>query len=571
MFGAAARFAECESLDEERRRRIPPDARWDLVPGWSDQFFERALRIISDSVNQPTLSNVQASVLIQNHRANVDSKSSETWLLGSLAVRQAHGLGLHRNCFSWPIPENDKQARIRTWWALYICDRFQSALHGHPLAITDDDNDVPYPDVNVSWKEVLDISDSDDDSESYLPRFPSATYQPKSTQGKAPIFTLFLQLVKLSEILGRIWKGLHTDRAKQSSYMHGSDSIVAQLDRELTEWRFEFSKAIKDNPFDDFNQENGYFSGVIGSTLLFYFTALILLHRPFIKYIGSEGANEQSSRSSFWICTSAASRGIRLAAQLSAYDYLLTPYAFSLYPVLQCCLILMYNTKNCDVSISSAAKADLQRGIDLIDRIHKLSSTARKLKTLLHSIIDNKNIDWSLDYSLKLGEGVYPASEYDVVERVNARSQRTMSSYIDNILLRQPDASSIDLQASGFLTSLPTANDEAFSLLQFGLELDHGSQMMDDVKEGTSLLPFDNDMQLEYQSLLPFVPQTAAPETAIPSPTSLPAQPSGLFRNDPHSNPFWDMPSSIDWTAWDQWSQHADASATAWDHHYQQS
>lgn len=113
---------------------------------------------------------------------------------------------------------------------------------------------------------MLDEPDNDDDDEWPGPRFPSATYRPASIEGSVRFNIIFLQLVKLSEILGRIWRGLHTSKAKQQSYMHGSDSIVRRLDQELTEWRFSFSHAIKEesNNFADFNESNGYFAGVIG-------------------------------------------------------------------------------------------------------------------------------------------------------------------------------------------------------------------------------------------------------------------------------------------------------------------
>lgn len=84
MFGAAARFVECESLEPERKRRLPPDARWDLPVGWSDHFFDQAQNIINGDINQPTMSRIQAIVLTHNQRGNVDSKSSACWLMGGL-------------------------------------------------------------------------------------------------------------------------------------------------------------------------------------------------------------------------------------------------------------------------------------------------------------------------------------------------------------------------------------------------------------------------------------------------------------------------------------------------------
>lgn len=321
---------------------------------------------------------------------------------------------------------------------------------------------MPYPEVNVSWKEVLDEPDSDDDDEWPGPRFPSATYRPASIEGSVRFNIIFLQLVKLSEILGRIWRGLHTSKAKQQSYMHGSDSIVKRLDQELTEWRFSFSHAIKEesNNFADFNESNGYFAGVIGklmmkyacqitsglmlsigSTLMFYFTALILLHRPFIN------AN-RTDQSSFWICTSAATRGIRMASLLTAHDFLLTPYSFSTYPILQCSLILMYNTKNSNPQIAQAAKEDLQRGIDLIDRIHELSITTRKLRILLHNIIDNRNIDHHFmdehHYNPPYPHVIPPVSHSNTTDPMSSTqassippASQDVASIIDTFLLQQ--------------------------------------------------------------------------------------------------------------------------------------
>ncbi|KAI9488053.1 fungal-specific transcription factor domain-containing protein [Zychaea mexicana] len=448
MFGAAARFVETESLDQERRQRVPLDAQWDLPIGWSDHFFDQAQKIISDGILGPaTISTVQAIVLIQNQRATVDTKSSTCWLTGGFGVRLAQGLGMNRNCDDWDIPDHDKETRKRTWWALFICDRFQSALNGRPLGIDDDDNDVGYPSAKADWKEVLDLPDDPDD-EYCGPRFPSASYRPESTDGQVCIYQLFVELAKLSEILGHIIQGLYTPEAKMISVQQRRDETIRKLDRELTEWRFAFGRSIKHTNFSDY-KENGLFSGVVATTVLFYFTTLILLHRPFIKSNVSHAVgSKQPEFSSFWICTSAATHGIRIAAALSMGDFMLTPYAFSLYPVLQCCLILMYNTKNQDPHISVAAKEDLEKGIALIDRIHECSSTAQTLKVLFHSIMDKKNIDTvtgplEMDYKdldeSKRGENQFGKStkRHTQTKHDQRRNKISISSLIDTFLLQQ--------------------------------------------------------------------------------------------------------------------------------------
>lgn len=128
------------------------------------------------------------------------------------------------------------------------------------------DNDVGYPDPSASWREVLDEPE-DLDGDDVSPRFPSATYRPASLEGRVEIYQLFIQLIKLSEILGRILQGLYTPKARKLSYEHGSDAIVTRLDHELTEWRFAFPKELQRANFDDFN-EKGYFSPTVGKLFL---------------------------------------------------------------------------------------------------------------------------------------------------------------------------------------------------------------------------------------------------------------------------------------------------------------
>lgn len=82
MFGAAARFVECEHLEPSHLKSIPADAIWELPMGWSNHFFDQAQDIISNWTANPTDSKIQAIILIQNHRGNLDSKSSACWLMG---------------------------------------------------------------------------------------------------------------------------------------------------------------------------------------------------------------------------------------------------------------------------------------------------------------------------------------------------------------------------------------------------------------------------------------------------------------------------------------------------------
>lgn len=70
-------------------------------------------------------------------------------------------------------------------------------------------------------------------------RFPSLdkSVAQKATGERIPIYQPFVQLAKLSEILGHILQCLYTPRAKKYSAEHGSDAIVSYLDKALSDWR----------------------------------------------------------------------------------------------------------------------------------------------------------------------------------------------------------------------------------------------------------------------------------------------------------------------------------------------
>ncbi|KAL0075555.1 fungal-specific transcription factor domain-containing protein [Phycomyces blakesleeanus] len=602
MLGAAARFVECESHSQRSKVYRPPDTAWDVPLGWSDQFFDKAQALISASAAHPTLSKVQAVILIHNHSGNMDSKSSACWLMGGLAIRLAQGLGLNRNCEEWDISESEKQTRKRLWWALYVTDRFHSASLGRPISIRDEDNDVGYPDATASWREVLDLPKELDGKE--ITRFPSATYQPASIEGRVEFYQLFVQLVKLSEILGRILQGLYTPKAQKVSHDHGSDAIVSMLDHELTEWRFAYPKALESAHFDDFNEKDGYLAPVSASILLCYFSLLILLHRPFIERISPGKTKARPSYSSFRIGTSAATRGMRIASQMKVRDFLMFPYSFGLYPVLQCCLIHMYNTKNPDIRISSPAMSDLAKGLALVERLQEMSSTARRLHGLLSIVMSNKDIEVgkpaAVDHSddrknsiqrqtevepgsLSLSSSLSSSSAVAASPSVHNMNPPPKSlshplppqsmpytnnnnSSNSNYMYSQPGLSETMISPfdthSATSTPSPTSTGEAFTLKQFGFNIPGEQNMADLDSYQQNMSIFSGiDFLPSFSMYPPFGNEPRSLEINNVTGQNNVNLSNNVFRNNPN-NPFWGIPSSMDWTEWNEWNQRTQGSAT---------
>lgn len=82
MFGAAARFVEHESL--EAKGKLTSCVSWDVPVGWANGFFDRAEYLLNTMSSVPTLSKIQAILLILHHRTDMNVKCSEAWQMAGL-------------------------------------------------------------------------------------------------------------------------------------------------------------------------------------------------------------------------------------------------------------------------------------------------------------------------------------------------------------------------------------------------------------------------------------------------------------------------------------------------------
>lgn len=401
-----------------------------------------------------------------------------------------------------------------------------------------------------------------------FPRFPSLTapynFKTNTSRDRPRVYELFIQFIKLSEILGRILQGLHTPRAKKFSSQHGSDGLVSRLDYELTDWRYEFPNALKRIQLPDFNEDVGHFAPVIASMLMFYCSSLILLHQPFIRRTQS-----RSSFTSQQICTSAAARGMRIACRLTARDYLMCPYSFTLYPIMQFGLIHMFNGKNPNHQISTSAKLYLKRGTKLLKNIKQMSSTATRLHRIFKDIteVSALHLDNDSNVDRNLAEEEYHLEEN--MRRLREKKathpdRRTMSSIMDAVMLHSPSDfrkrsnandkapadntnSSEPTPIENFCDASNTTNQpplnmeaEAFSLTQFGYDTTNDTSSLDYIIQNINALSAFSDNQ----------PQTFATNDNF---TSLEQQrqqeqqalDTNIFRSDP-TNVFWELPSTME-------------------------
>ncbi|KAI7888893.1 fungal-specific transcription factor domain-containing protein [Mucor mucedo] len=240
---------------------------------FGDDFFRKVMRLLRDSTRS-RLCYVQATLLMVFFLdMDKDDIESVQWCTLGSAIRMAQDLGLHRSCANWDLPRSEIETRHRVFYALYIMDRWLGARAGKPLTILDRDFDAAIP----SPFEI----DEDPNEE-------------------APVYQFFLLLIELSEILGRVLKSLYAPNAKNANLDAALDdpTIVSVLNTRLKNWKNVLDKTTDGKYLTEIDNLN---------LKLFYYTVVLLLHRPFSslptdKYSQSQSIVSESEN----ICLNAA-------------------------------------------------------------------------------------------------------------------------------------------------------------------------------------------------------------------------------------------------------------------------
>ncbi|KAI8098493.1 fungal-specific transcription factor domain-containing protein, partial [Halteromyces radiatus] len=386
MYGAATRYIEtCQLFGDLKAVTDAFDedvSDWQIPEGGSERFFDNLITYVRGRYS-PSIAVIQALIIAQNHRASLDAKMTGSWLINGAAIRMAQDLGLHRSTETWQITEGEKETRRRVWWAVYIMDKWSAASTGRPQTIFDEDCDESYPNESASWEEVMDTASNVDD---HQPRFPSLekSVAQKAKGERIPIYQPFVQLIKLSEILGHVLQGLYTPRAKKYSAEHGSDAIVSYLDKALSDWRAALPPTLQISGTNlrklDSRGRTPLLS-MSGLMYLSYCTLLILLHRPFIEKEGGE--KTKSSVSSLSICISAATRCVDVADSMHFRDFLLVSWNFAIYHVFTASLIHIHTASHAGSVVSDVAKSDLIKSVRVVKRLSNMSAAACQIHQVL--------------------------------------------------------------------------------------------------------------------------------------------------------------------------------------------
>lgn len=288
----------------------------------------------------------------------------------------AQDLGLNRNCDHWNISPEERERRKRVFWCCYIVDRITSAIYGRSANFEERDCDVPFPTV--------------DDDEMIKPTCKDSSRPP------AGILEVFIQTIKICDILGHVLKNIYYAKAKHHTSSHHIDHILTTLNRQLTQWHSNLPVALQ---YKLPNTQAGEMAPDPPSPIcqlhLIYYTTVILLHRSFIP--GPTQTQLPISLPCYEICESAATSILDITNIMLGENHLKYVYNFSVYFVFTAGIIFIKLASSDDLDKAFDAKININRIMRTLDELEITWLNAARCCNILGELAGLRDIKLECD------------------------------------------------------------------------------------------------------------------------------------------------------------------------------
>ncbi|KAF8976573.1 Transcriptional activator of fatty acid utilization [Entomortierella lignicola] len=207
-------------------------------------------------------------------------------------------IGLHRND-THLFSQEEAEIRKRVWWALYITDRIGSGTLGRPTSLRDDDFNIDLPSQDWITKVVDDTIEHPYESERL-------------------VSSRLLWSCKLFILMGKVLSTMHSMEVELNNTLlrELSKSQLSHLHNSLSSWLLALPTELLYTPYTMSPGINNPPPAATALMHMFYYTCLIILHRPYMRLSTSLAIDDNLLDSSRNICTAAATNICHIADSL---------------------------------------------------------------------------------------------------------------------------------------------------------------------------------------------------------------------------------------------------------------
>lgn len=338
----------------------------------SDLYASRARFWLLRTDNEPSIEVAQALVLM-SLRESGQGRSSSGAQYSMSACRVALDIGLHRNLRTRDQPSEERQARLRLFWCIYILDKTNAAMLGRPCVLRYSESDAPFfgfegPEESDPWLATSDMT----------PGARWLTGQPPRS------LSHLLAGCRLAIICEDIFAQYNVLRSSSDSKVASAPSstatwdsaVVARLHKRLDEWHQtlpDFLQVQSQGPtFQHFLCQHMWWN-----------VLRIILHRPYILKQHPEGSEVPCSHT---VCTEAA---IEVSRLVSLYKHQHGAKKLSgtiVYCVFTAGTILLANTTSPDAGTAREAQMRLRQVTEHLGAISGTWTSASLQLTILRHL-----------------------------------------------------------------------------------------------------------------------------------------------------------------------------------------
>lgn len=167
------------------------------------------LKALTEQFEISTLVTLQVALTDLTGRPSINTSGNFMSFCQTLAI--SHMLGLHLDCTGWNMPVEEKDVRIRLWWAILIHDKWSSLCWGRPSMVHRQDYTAPLPRRNSVSPCQAHLEDKD------LAELPYGRGWACDQENAHTPGDTYVGLCRLTVILGDVLDEFHSVRPQQAA------------------------------------------------------------------------------------------------------------------------------------------------------------------------------------------------------------------------------------------------------------------------------------------------------------------------------------------------------------------